>query len=85
MLEILKGMIDEPVPAPLLKSLLETAEDTILDYIGRDELPPRLQSVVIQYAVYCLIRWAQKAKQAAHRAEYRRRSLMICHRLCSDG
>lgn len=51
MLEILRGMIGEPAPAPLLKSLLETAEDTILDYIGRDELPPRLQSVVIQYAV----------------------------------
>ena len=51
MLEILRGMIGDQAPKPLLKSLLETAEDTILDYIGRDVLPPRLQSVVIQYAI----------------------------------
>ena len=52
MLENFRGLIGCPCAEDAtLKALLETAEDTILDYIGRDELPSRLESVVVQYAV----------------------------------
>lgn len=54
MIENLKGLIGDSAcccKEETLNALLETATDTILDYIGRDELPPRLESVVVQYAV----------------------------------
>ena len=53
MLENLKGLLGASCSCEdnTLNALLETATDTILDYIGRDELPPRLESVVVQYAV----------------------------------
>ncbi|MCQ2463991.1 MAG: phage head-tail connector protein [Oscillospiraceae bacterium] len=53
MLENLKGLLGSACCCEdgTLNALLETAVDTILDYIGRDELPPRLESVVVQYAV----------------------------------
>lgn len=53
MLENLKGLLGASCSCGdnTLNALLETATDTILDYIGRDELPPRLESVVVQYAV----------------------------------
>ncbi|MCQ2464378.1 MAG: phage head-tail connector protein [Oscillospiraceae bacterium] len=53
MLENLKGLLGGTCCCEdaTLGALLETATDTILDYIGRDELPPRLESVVVQYAV----------------------------------
>lgn len=52
MLENLKGLLGGTCCEDnTLNALLETATDTILDYIGRDELPPRLESVVVQYAV----------------------------------
>lgn len=35
----------------LLSLLLEEAEETVLDIIGRDELPPRLESVQTALAV----------------------------------
>ena len=34
-----------------LKSLLQDAEDTVLDMIGRDVLPQRLESVVVELAL----------------------------------
>lgn len=53
MLENLKGLLGGTCCCEdgTLNALLETATDTILDYIGRDELPQRLESVVVQYAV----------------------------------
>ena len=53
MLENLKGLLGGTCCSEdgTLNALLETATDTILDYIGRDELPQRLESVVVQYAV----------------------------------
>ncbi len=35
----------------LIAVLLEDAEDAVLDFIGREELPQRLSSVVVQLAV----------------------------------
>lgn len=53
MLENLKGLLGGTCCCEdaTLGVLLETAEDTILDYIGRDKLPPRLESVVVHLAV----------------------------------
>lgn len=52
MLENFRGLIGCPCAEDAtLKALLETAEDTILDYIGRDELPSRLETVVVHLAV----------------------------------
>ncbi len=53
MLENLKGLLGGTCCCEdgTLNALFETATDTILDYIGRDELPQRLESVVVQYAV----------------------------------
>ena len=53
MLENLKGLLGGACACEdsTLNALLETATDTILDYIGREELPSRLESVVVQYAV----------------------------------
>ena len=53
MLENLKGLLGGTCCCEdgTLNALLETATDPILDYKGRDELPQRLESVVVQYAV----------------------------------
>lgn len=53
MLENLKGLLGGTCCCEdgTLNALLETAEDTILDYIGRDELPSRLETVVVHLAV----------------------------------
>lgn len=51
-LENLKTMlgIADKAEDQLLQLLLDTAEDTVLDVIGRDTLPERLASVVTQLA-----------------------------------
>ena len=53
MLENLKGLLGGTCCCEdgTLNALLETATDIILVYIGLDELPQRLESVVVQYAV----------------------------------
>lgn len=51
MLAKLKALVGEPSDDVLLSYLLENAEDTVLDIIGRDALPPRLESVVVQLAL----------------------------------
>lgn len=53
MLDNLRGLLGQHCCCEdnTLNALLETATDTILDYIGREELPSRLESVVVQYAV----------------------------------
>lgn len=52
MLENLKGLLGTCCCEDnTLCALLETAKDTILDYIGRDELPSRLETVVVHLAV----------------------------------
>ena len=49
-LKIRLGISDEKQDG-LLAVLLDSAEDTILDVIGRDELPARLVSVQTELAV----------------------------------
>lgn len=46
-------LLDNPSEADMEKAyvILDSAKDTILDYIGREELPDRLNSVVVQLAV----------------------------------
>lgn len=55
MLERLKirlpEIADDGTQDELLQGLLDDAEDTVLDLIGRDELPKRLESVVVALAV----------------------------------
>lgn len=44
--------------------LLSTAQDAVLDYIGRDELPKRLESVVVRLAVIYYNRMGNEGETA---------------------
>lgn len=66
-LKKLKARIGELCDDALLTTLLENAEDTVLDIIGRDTLPPRLDSVVVELALIAYNR--QGAEGEASRSE----------------
>lgn len=51
MLDKLKTRLSVTGEDALLQALLDDANDTVLDIIGRDQLPPRLESVVVELAL----------------------------------
>ena len=48
--EMLKTKLGTEGEGPLLELLLKEAEDTVLDIVGRDKLPERLESAVVSLA-----------------------------------
>ena len=62
-LKIRLGIFDEKQDG-LLAVLLDSAEDTILDVIGRDELPARLVSVQTELAVIAYNRQGAEGETA---------------------
>lgn len=62
-LKIRLGISDEKQDG-LLAVLLDSAEDTILDVIGRDELPARLVSVQVELAVIAYNRQGAEGETA---------------------
>lgn len=62
-LKIRLGIFDEKQDG-LLAVLLDNAEDTILDVIGRDELPARLISVQVELAVIAYNRQGAEGETA---------------------
>lgn len=67
-LDMLRRMTgDDAADTGLLEILLSNAEDTVLDIIGRDSVPSRLESAVVQLALIAYNR--QGAEGEASRSE----------------
>lgn len=67
-LDMLRRMTgDDTADTGLLEILLSNAEDTVLDIIGRDSVPPRLESAVVQLALIAYNR--QGAEGESSRSE----------------